>query len=303
VHASSLLGCVLALVLAPLLGGVIGKTKAFFAGRRGAPLLQGYSDLAKLLRKGAVYSTTTSWVFRAGPVVTVAAVGVALALVPMGAAPALVSFPGDFLLLAYLLALARFATIIAALDTGSAFEGMGASREAQFSALAEPGLVLCFLALTRSAGNLSLSATLGALSFAAWRSHAAVLVLVAAALFIVFLAENARVPVDDPATHLELTMIHEVMVLDHGGPDLALIEAASRLKMWVLGGLVVGVAVPVRTGSAGLDAGVFVAAMLGLAVVVGAVESAMARLRLLRVPQLLVAASVLAALATALIAG
>ena len=294
---------VLAVALAPLLGGVIGKTKAFFAGREGAPLLQGYFDLAKLLRKGTVYSTTTSWVFRAGPVVTVGAVAVALALVPMGGAPAPLAFPGDFLLLAYLLALARFVTIIAALDTGSAFEGMGASREAQFSALAEPGLVLCFLALARNAGDLSLSASLGALSFAAWRSHAAVLALVAAALFIVFLAENSRVPVDDPTTHLELTMIHEVMVLDHAGPDLALIEAASWLKMWVLGALVVGVVVPVRTGAAVLDGGVFVVAMLLLGVAVGVVESAMARLRLLRVPQLLVASGVLAALATALISG
>lgn len=300
--AAPALRYLLAFALAPLLGGVITKTKAYFAGRTGAPLLQGYFDLAKLLRKGAVYSTTTSWVFRAGPVVTVGAVAVALALVPMGA-PAPLAFPGDFLLLAYLFALARFFTIAAALDTGSAFEGMGASREAQFSALAEPGLVLCFLALTRSAGDLSLSVSLGALSFAAWRAHAAVLALVAAALFIVFLAENARIPVDDPTTHLELTMIHEVMVLDHGGPDLALVEAASWLKLWVLGALVVGVAVPVRTASPPLDFGVFVAAMLALAVVVGTVESVMARLRLLRVPQLLVASGVLAALATALIAG
>jgi len=303
VDAAPVLRYLLAFALAPLLGGVITKTKAFFAGRTGAPLLQGYFDLAKLLRKGTVYSTTTSWVFRAGPVVTVGAVAVALALVPMGGTPAPLAFPGDFLLLAYLFGLARFFTIAAALDTGSAFEGMGASREAQFSALAEPGLVLCFLALTRSAGDLSLSVSLGALSFAAWRSHAAVLALVAAALFIVFLAENARIPVDDPTTHLELTMIHEVMVLDHGGPDLALVEAASWLKLWVLGALVVGVAVPVRTGIPALDGGVFLAAMLLLGVAVGVVESAMARLRLLRVPQLLVASGVLAALATALISG
>jgi formate hydrogenlyase subunit 4 len=303
VDAAPVLRYLLAFTLAPLLGGVITKTKAFFAGRTGAPLLQGYFDLAKLLRKGTVYSTTTSWVFRVGPVVTVGAVAVALALVPMGGTPAPLAFPGDFLLLAYLFALARFFTIAAALDTGSAFEGMGASREAQFSALAEPGLVLCFLALTRSAGDLSLSVSLGALSFAAWRSHAAVLALVAAALFIVFLAENARIPVDDPTTHLELTMIHEVMVLDHGGPDLALVEAASWLKLWVLGALVVGVAVPVRTGIPALDGGVFLAAMLLLGVAVGVVESAMARLRLLRVPQLLVASGVLAALATALISG
>ena len=130
--------------------------------------------------------------FRAGPVVALGAVAVALTLVPVGGGPALLAFPGDFLLLAYLLALARFFTVAAALDTGSAFEGMGASREAQFSALAEPGLVLCFLALSRNAGALTLSNGIGALSVATWRSHAAALALVAAALFIVFLAENSR---------------------------------------------------------------------------------------------------------------
>ncbi len=293
----------LAVALAPLLGGVIGKTKAFFAGRRGAPLLQGYLDLAKLLRKGAVYSRTAGWVFRAGPVVALATATVALALVPMGGGRALVAFPGDFLVLAYLLALGRFFTVLAALDTGSAFEGMGASREAQFSALAEPGLVLCFLALARSAGDLGLSPAMGALSVSAWRAHAAALGLVAAALFIVFLAENSRIPVDDPTTHLELTMIHEVMVLDHGGPDLALVEAASWLKLWLLGALVVGVVLPVRTGNAPLDGAAFAAGMALLAVALGVVESVMARLRLLRVPQMLVASGVLAALATVLISG
>jgi len=292
----------LAVALAPLLAGVTVRTKAFFAGRTGAPLLQGYFDLAKLLRKGAVYSRTTSWTFRAGPVVALVAVAGALALVPMGGGPALAAFPGDFLLLAYLLALARFLTVGAALDTGSAFEGMGASREAQFSALAEPGLVLCFLALARNAGELTLTAGLGALSVATWRSHAAALALTAAALFIVFLAENARIPVDDPTTHLELTMIHEVMVLDHGGPDLALVEAAAWLKLWVLGALVVGVALPVRSGAAPLDGAAFAAGMLALAVAVGVVESMMARLRLLRVPQLLVTSGVLAALAAVLVA-
>ena len=291
----------MAVALAPLLGGVVGRTKAFFAGRRGAPLTQGYLDLLKLLRKGAVIPRTTTWVFRAGPIVTLAATFGAMAVVPMGGAPALLAFPGDFLFLAYLLALARFFTVIAALDTGSAFEGMGASREVLFSALAEPGLVLCFMALARHAGDLSLSRSLGVLNADAWRSEAAVLTLVAAALFVVFLAECSRIPVDDPTTHLELTMIHEVMVLDHGGPDLAFIELAAALKMWVLAALVVGVVAPVRTGSVWLDGVAFVVAMFGLAVGVGVVESAIARLRLLRVPQLLVTSSVLAALATVLV--
>jgi formate hydrogenlyase subunit 4 len=291
-----------ALLLAPLLLGVIARTKAFFAGRTGAPLLQRYFDLAKLLRKGAVYSETTTWVFRAGPVVSLAAVLGALALLPMAGGPALFGFAGDFVLLAYLLGLARFATVLAALDTGSAFEGMGASREVQFSALAEPALLLALVALARNAHELSLGSILGAVSGETWRHDAAALTLVTAALFVVFLAENSRVPVDDPATHLELTMIHEVMVLDTSGPDLALVELGAALKMWLLGGLVVSIVVPVRSGNPWIDLGAFVAGLLALAALVGVVESTMARLRLLRVPALLVSAGVLAALGLALMA-
>src|SRR4051812_44710932 len=210
--------------------GVITKTKAAFAGRVGAPFLQPYYDLAKLLRKGSVFSRTTTWVFRAGPVVSVATALLAAALVPVGGRPALVAFEGDFLLLATLLGLGRFFTVAAALDTGSAFEGMGGAREATFACLAEPALVLALLALARSVGSLSLSGMLGPPLAAAWTHDAATFVLVAAALFIVLLAENCRIPVDDPTTHLELTMIHEVMVLDHGGPALALVGYGAALK-------------------------------------------------------------------------
>ena len=140
----------------------------------------------------------------------------------------------------------RFVTVLAALDTGSAFEGMGASREVQFAALAEPALLLGLAVLVRSTGSLSLSGAFAALTPAAWAHQGAALVLVLGTLFVVFLAENARIPVDDPNTHLELTMIHEVMVLDHGGPDLGLIHYGAALKLWVLGALLVGVALPVQ---------------------------------------------------------
>jgi formate hydrogenlyase subunit 4 len=299
----SLLHLALAALLAPLLGGAIVKTKACFAGRTGAPLLQGYFDLAKLLRKGAVYSRSTTWVFRVAPVVALAATSVALAVVPMGGRPALLAFPGDFLLLAGLLGLVRFAIIAAALDTASPFEGMGASREAQLSALAEPGLVLCFLALARNSGELSMSDSFAAIAASGWQGDAAFRALVGSALLMLLLAENARIPVDDPTTHLELTMIHEVMILDHSGPDLAFLELAAALKLWLFGALVVGVVAPVATGVGWLDGVLFVAAVLGLAVVVGTVESIIARLSLLRVPQFLVAAAVLAGLATVLVAG
>jgi formate hydrogenlyase subunit 4 len=294
---TSMPGLVLALALSPLLLGVINRTKAMVGGRRGAPLLQTYYDIAKLLGKGAVYSRTTSWVFRAGPIVSLAAALGALALVPLGGAPAPVAFQGDLLLLAYWLGLMRFFTVLAALDTGSAFEGMGASREVQFSALAEPALLLALAALVKQTGTASLSPLYAGLGpDALWHGGPA-MVLVAAALLVVFLAENARLPIDDPTTHLELTMIHEAMVLDHSGPDFAMITYAASLKLWVLGALLIGLVVPVRSGMPAVDLAAAVAGLLGLAVAVGVIESTMARLRLVRVPHLLAAALVLALLA------
>ncbi len=298
--AESLLPSLLALLAAPLLPGVVNRTKAFFAGRRGPPLLQTYFDLWKLLRKGAVYSRTTSWVFRAGPVAGLAAAIGAVAIVPLGPLRGALAFEGDLVLFAGLLALQRFLTVIAALDTGSSFEGMGASREVAFSALSEPALLLGLAAVARQTGNLSLSEMLAGLSLASWAGAGPALALVAAALLVVYLAENSRIPVDDPNTHLELTMIHEVMVLDHGGPDLAFILYGAALKLWVLGALLVGLLAP---NPADPVAGGIVAllGMLALAGVTGAIESAMARLRLLHVPRLLTGAGVLSVLGLLLV--
>lgn len=295
---ASILHVLLALCLAPFLLGVINRVKAWVAGRRGQPLAQPYYDLAKLARKGAVYSRTTTWLFVAGPIVGLASAMVALLFVPLGGARALMAFPGDLVLVAYLFGLARFMTVLAALDTGSSFEGMGASREVFFSALAEPALILGLAALAACTGSLSLSTIYTSHDLA---GAGPALVLVAAALLLVFLTENARIPIDDPNTHLELTMIHEVMVLDHGGPDLAMIQYGASLKLWVLGALLVGVAVPVRTGRPLVDLGVGLAGMFLLAALTGLIESVMARLRLVRVPQYLVAASVLSILALALV--
>ena len=297
----SLLPLLIALAVAPLLQGIINRTKAVVAGRVGQPLLQTYHDLWKLLRKGAVYSKTTTWIFRAGPVVGLASMLCALALLPFGALPALVPFAGDLVMLAYLLALARFFTVLAALDTGSSFEGMGASREVTFSALAEPALFLGLAALARQTGSLSLTSVLGAISSATWMRAGPALGLTIGALGVVFLVENSRIPVDDPATHLELTMIHEVMVLDHGGPDFAMVQYAAALKMWLLGAIIVAIAVPWHSGNAWLDGSAAIGGMLTLAVVVGIIESSMARLQLLRVAQLLTAAVVLSGLALALV--
>lgn len=287
----------LALILSPLLLSIINRTKALVAGRVGQPWLQPYRDLWKLLQKGAVYSRTTTWVFRAGPVVGLASVLVALALVPFGGNQALIAFSGDLILFAYALGLLRLFTVLAALDTGSSFEGMGASREVTFSALAEPALFLGMAAIARQTDSLSLSAMFANVTTDTWLHAAPVLVLVSAAFLVVFLAENARIPVDDPNTHLELTMIHEVMVLDHSGPDFAFILYGSSLKLWVLGALLVGLLLPVRTGSLWFDSTAACAGMAALAMLTGLIESSMARLRLVYVPQLLVGAGVLATLA------
>ncbi|MBU1108856.1 MAG: NADH-quinone oxidoreductase subunit H [Candidatus Riflebacteria bacterium] len=289
---SFLINLLLALAFAPLLRGIINKTKAFFAGRQGPPILQLYYDLAKLLRKGAVYSRTTSWIFRFGPVAGLSISILCLIFLPFGNLPAGISFQGDIILIVYLLGLLRFFTVLAAMDTGSAFEGMGASREMTFSALAEPTLLFGLAALARKAGCFSLSPLMHEVTFDIWQTSAPTLALVIAGLFLVFLAENSRIPIDDPATHLELTMIHEVMILDHGGVDLGFIEYTASLKMWILGSMIVGLAVPIRSGILGIDILSMCGGMVGLAVLVGIIESTMARFRMILVPQFLVGACV-----------
>jgi len=291
----------LMLAMPPLLLGVIGKTKALFAGRFGAPFLQPYYDIFRLLQKGSVFSSTTTWVFRAGPIVAMATTVIAALLVPFGAHSAPISFQGDMILYAYLFALGRFFTMTAALDTGSSFEGMGSAREATYSCLAEPTLFFALVTLSRLSGSYSLQGMLSNVSSGAWFYAGASLLLLIGGMFIVLLAENCRIPFDDPNTHLELTMIHEVMVLDHSGPALAIIHYAAALKLFVMGAFFVHLALPYAAGSPSLDWGIFIASMLLLAFVIGVVESVMARLRLVRIPQLLVAAAILAAFSTLLV--
>ncbi len=284
----------LLLLAPPLLPGLIAKTKAVAAGRQGAPILQPYRDIWKLLGKGAVYSKTTTWIFRAGPIVTLAAAICAGLLSPLVGPTSPLGFAGDVVLFAYLLGLGRFFTMAAALDTGSSFEAMGASREAAFSALAEPTLFLVLAIVCIPAGSPSFAAAWASLPWQTWIAAHPPLIAAAAALFVVLLAENSRIPVDDPTTHLELTMIHEVMVLDHGGPDLAFVIYGGAVKLFLFASLLVHILMPIPAGLGGLP--VFAVSILGVAVAVGVVESITARLRLVRVPQFLIGASVVAAL-------
>ncbi|HWB49522.1 MAG TPA: NADH-quinone oxidoreductase subunit H [Stellaceae bacterium] len=285
-----------ALLLAPLFVGLINRVKACVAGRRGPPLVQPYRDIGKLLRRGAVYGEVTTPLVRLGPVLNLATLLVALLIVPFPGGGATVGFAGDLIVLVGLFALGRFATVLAALDTGSSFEGMGASREMHFAALAEPALLIALATLARITGATDLGSIYGAMTTAGWTHDGAALALVGMSFLVLELVENSRIPVDDPTTHLELTMIHEVMVLDHGGPDLGFIQYGAALKLWLVGALLVGL-MPVPGAGPWLAGGVALLGMAGLAVAIGMIESAMARYRLVTVPQFIVGAATVSAVA------
>jgi len=281
-----LLRLALWLLLAPLLPGIINKVKAWVAGRRGPPVLQLYYDLAKLWSKGVVMSQLASPGFIIGPAVAWTALLGAALLMPLGPAGGEVSFHGDVLLLIYLLALARFCTAWAAMETGSAFEGMGSAREVSYAVLAEAAIIAAGLSLVVHTGSVSLDTLLSP-------SAGAGAALLAAGLFLVLLAENCRVPFDDPNTHLELTMIHEGMILDHSGPPLAAILHGASLKLLLFSVLLVQAVLPVGELSPLAAAGALAAGVLAVTVAVGLVESLLARLAFKRVPLLLITAFLL----------
>jgi formate hydrogenlyase subunit 4 len=290
--ASAVLQAVALLAAAPLLRGGMNKMKARLQNRQGPPLLQGYYDLAKLLRKEPVRSAAASWVFTAGPRLYFATAVAATALVPVIFAAAPLEEAGGILVFVGLLALGRFALATAALDTGSPFGGMGASREMTVGALAEPALILGLFTVGLAAGSLNLGDLVRATVARGPSAHPSEL-LAAAALFIVLIAEAGRVPVDNPATHLELTMIHEAMVLEYAGPDLALVEWASALKellfMTVLVNLFLPLGLAVSTGpvAVALAAAAWVGKVFLLALAVTLVEATNAKLRFFRVPELM----------------
>lgn len=290
----SLAALALLIVGAPIVPGIVSRTKAVFAGRRGPPVWQLYADLWKLARRGMVYSTTTTWMFRLAPIVLVATTGAAAVLLPLDGRAAVLSFAGDAIAFAYLLALGRFALVLAALDTGSSFEGMGASREVAFACIAEIGLFIALAALAIMAHEFSLSEMLGETPARSSGTAPGLAVLLGVSLFALALAECSRVPVDDPTTHLELSMIHEVMVLDHSGPDLALILYASALKLAMFAAIILGVLMPGPRPSGWLGLVSLFGSFILVGIAIGVVESVMARLRLPKVPLYIAAGSSLA---------
>jgi formate hydrogenlyase subunit 4 len=274
------------LLLAPLLPGIINKVKAWVAGRRGPPVLQLYYDLAKLWRKGVVLSTAVSPGHIAGSAVAWVAIVAAALLLPAGPLGTTLAFRGDALLFVYLLALARFCTSTAALETGSAFEGMGVAREVSYAILGEAAIITALLTLGLQSGSVSLTTMLAPAAGAG-------AALLAAGLFAVLLAENCRVPFDDPNTHLELTMIHEVMVLDHSGPPLAVILHGAALKLMLFAVLLAEAVLPIGQLSPLAATGALAGSVLAVTVAVGLVESLFARLAFRRVPLLLTTAFLL----------
>ncbi|MBB3186858.1 respiratory chain complex I subunit 1 family protein [Microbacter margulisiae] len=265
------------IVTSLFISGIIVRTKSICSGRKGSGIMQPMRDILKLWKKGSVYSHTSSWIFRIAPTVYFSSILMAAAALPLGGHCGLFSFDGDFVFFAYVLATGKFFNIIAALDTGSSFEGMGASREALFSMLAEPAFFLLMGSLSLLTGYTSFNAIFQALHFGSYITYA----LTAIATFILLMLamiENSRMPIDDPKTHLELTMIHEVMILDNSGFDLGLIFQATNFKFVIYGALIANMFL----GNLPLyDA---IPMFLGIQVVfgicIGLIESFMARYRM-----------------------
>ncbi|MEI7661050.1 MAG: NADH-quinone oxidoreductase subunit H [Bacteroidota bacterium] len=312
------MGFLLAIVTALFFPGIILRVKSIASGRKGPGILQPWKNILLLLRKGSVFSTTTSYIFRLAPVIYLSTIICAILLLPFPGMPSMFGFEGDFVLFAYLLALGKFFFILGALDTGSSFEGMGANREALYSMLAEPAFFILFGTLALLTGHTSMQQIFDSFQFAGQNSF--IIGFIAVYLLVqIAMIENSRMPVDDPKTHLELTMIHEVMILDHSGFDLALINIGTALKFAMYGLLIANFLVPVegarwllKSGSVIMShdgkgwliifqLGFFVFIQVVFAALIGLMESFRARKKLARNPQFIVTLSSIALVAFILV--
>jgi len=274
----SLLNILILLIFPFLFVGIINKTKAFWAGRKGASIFQPFFDFVRLIKKDMVMSNITTTVFSIAPTITFASIIFAGWLVPIIAGKSIISFEGSFVLFAYILALGKFFSLIGAMDTGSSFEGMGASREANFSIIIEPAFFIIIASIIALTGNYSFKS----FSMIIQKSDGIGFLIIAMAvisIFIILLVEGCRIPVDDPNTHLELTMIHEVMVLDNSGIDLAFIQYGSAMKMIIFSSLIANLIIPAGIGLS-LFAPAYLLVVLFLALIIGTIESSFARLRM-----------------------
>ncbi len=274
------------IISAFLIPGLIANTKAVLSGRKLRPLFQPFYEIIKLLRKGSVFGETTSFIFQIAPTVYFASILIAIILVPFGSRGGLISFPSDFILFAYTLALGKFFLIIGAMDTGSGFEGMGANREAFYSFLIEPVFFGVVGSLALIADQPSFGALYSQLNAFNWSDPSIRWILAGCASYLLFqlaLVENSRVPVDDPKTHLELTMIHEVMVLDNSGYDFGIIHIANHLKIALYGALIAGFflipSLPLLANCA-----IYLGVQIIYALAIGTIESLTVRHKMARNP-------------------
>ncbi len=276
--AIKILNILIVLFVPFLMLGIIKKTKAFWGGRYGASIFQPLYDFVKLMKKDFVISKTTSGVFRITPVIVIASALFAALFVPLASSSAIINIEAGFVVFAYVLSFSKFFSLIGAMDTGSSFEGMGASREACFTTIVEPAFFMLLASIMALSGNYTFDA-LGKIVENSGGYGILICIFALLVLFIMILTEGSRVPVDDPATHLELTMIHEVMILDNSASDLALITWASGIKMLLLSSLIAAIVIP-----QGLSMWASAAAYLGLmfliSVIIGTIESATARIRM-----------------------
>ena len=276
-------GTILTFLASLIFPGIVIKTKAKLEGRKGPGFLQPFLDISRLLKKGSVYSQTTSVIFQIAPVIYLASIITASLFIPFGETPGLLSFEGDFVFFAYILAIGKFLMIIGAMDTGSGFEGMGANREALYSMLVEPAFFIIVGSMTLLTNSVSFhDFYLGIYS----SSHLTYLLVIVCVFLLlqILLVENSRVPVDDPKTHLELTMVHEVMVLDNSGFDLAIINYCSALKFALYGALIANFFIPAGA-PAGVQLIVFLSVQIGCAILIGISESFRARNKMAKNPQ------------------
>ncbi len=276
--AIKILNILIVLFVPFLMLGIIKKTKAFWGGRYGASIFQPLYDFIKLMKKDFVISKTTSGVFRITPVIVIASVLFAALFVPLASSSAIINIEAGFIVFAYILSFSKFFSLISAMDTGSSFEGMGASREACFTTIVEPAFFMLLASVMALSGNYTFD-SLGKIIENAGGYGILICIFAVLVLFIMILIEGSRVPVDDPATHLELTMIHEVMILDNSASDLALISWANGIKMLLLSSLIAAIVIP-QGLTTGLSAVAYLVLMFLISVIIGTIESATARIRM-----------------------
>ena len=273
-----LLNLLILLIVPFLMAGIIRRTKAFWAGRKGAPILQPLYDFLRLLKKEFVISTTTSTVFKITPIIVIVATFFAALFVPLCNGEAMINIPCGFIIFSYILGLGKFMSLISSMDTGSSFEGMGASREACFSTIVEPAFFITLASIMLVTQNYTFD-SLNEMILSSSNYGVLIIAFTVFILFLMILVEGSRVPVDDPTTHLELTMIHEVMILDNSALDLAFLTWANSIKMLLFSSLIAAIIIPSGL-SLIASIGLYLLILFIISIAIGTLESAMARIRM-----------------------